>query len=424
MKNTRYWKLYLLIATLLPVVFSCESSFPEKPEKTANEYIYEKFLDWYLWYDQIPDIDPTGIDTEEALIDSIRHPNDRWSYSTAYSLIEKWYERGEYTGFGGGFIIDIDGFIKISFVYNNSPLANKGVNRGWKVLSVNGFTVNETDSVNAALSSDGEVLFEMEDLEGTKHTFGLTRQEIATNSVIHSSVHTINGHNIGYFVLNNFINTSPGELKTVIDTFKQHNITDLIIDLRYNGGGLNSVAYQLIGMIGGETLNGQIISTQIHNDKHSDSDKPQILNYEGPFFDVQNVCFITTHQTASASELVINSIEPFNDVGLVGSNTHGKPVGMYIFNVEKLDLAILPICFKTINSIGYGDYYNGLAVDVTETDDLDHNWGDSAEAMFKTAVDYLTAPALATTETSLKKQQASQQKPLQYKGINRLINAY
>lgn len=424
MKQAFVLKIFFIAASTLPFIVACESFSPNAPDKTANEYIYEEFLDWYLWYDQIPDIDPTGIESEEALIDSIRYPDDRWSFTALYSEVEKWYQSGEYTGFGAGFVIDYDRILKISLVYENSPMAKQGVERGWKVLSVNGFTVNEVDSINAALSSDGEVLFEMEDLDNIFHSFSTKREAINANSVLHSSILQTGGHNIGYFVLNSFISTSPSELTSVIDTFNYYNVTDLIVDLRYNGGGLNEVAYKLVGMIGGEQIKGQVISTLIHNDKHSERDVPYSSAYDGPFFEAQTVCFITTSQSASASELVINSLEPYNNVTLIGSNTHGKPVGMYIFKVEKLDLAILPICFKNINSDGYGDYYQGLTADISETDDLDHGWGDPEEAMLKTTIEYILSPALAMEQPNLKRQKALLQEPIQYKGINRLTGAY
>ncbi|MBN1926497.1 MAG: hypothetical protein JW798_11735 [Prolixibacteraceae bacterium] len=424
MKQLRLFKIVLIIAVFVQVFVACESFPTDPPEKTANEYIYEKFLDWYLWYEQIPDIDPNGIESEEALIDSIKFPDDRWSFTAPYSEVLKWYQSGEYTGFGAGFVIDSDRIIKISLVYENSPLGRNGVERGWKVLSINGFTTNEIDSVNAALSSNGEVLFEMEDHQGGLHSFTATREAISANSVLYSEVLNVDGHNIGYFVLNSFIGTSPDELRTVIDSFNNDNITDLIVDLRYNGGGLNNAAYQLVGMIGGELVKGQVISSLIHNDKHTDKDVPTTSAYDGPVFEAQNVYFITTGRTASASELVINSLEPYTDVTLVGSDTHGKPVGMYIFKVEKLDLAILPISFKSINSMGYGDYYNGLPVDIAQTDDLDHNWGDPEEAMLKKTLDFIVNPALSLTQPTLKKQQVLQFEQIQYKGIHRLTGAY
>ena len=161
-----------------------------------------------------------------------------------------------------------------------------------------------------------------------------------------------------------------------------------------------------------------------HNEKHALNNSTQKSTYKGVALDLNRVFFITTSETASASELVINSLTSYMDVFLVGSRTHGKPVGMYVFEIEKLDLAILPICFKTTNSIGYGDYFDGLPVTIDETDDIDHNWGDPEEAMLKTAMEAITQPVVTSRHSSLKSTQAMLQQPLEYKGIYQIIGAY
>ena len=112
------------------------------------------------------------------------------------------------------------------------------------------------------------------------------------------------------------------------------------------------------------------------------------------------------------------------DVRLVGSQTHGKPVGMYIFSVEALDLAILPVSFKNTNSLGYGDYYNGLPVDVAEVDDLSHDWGDSDELMLKTAISAIENPSLSFQQPELKSGKVTLSEPFEYKGLYKLIHAY
>ena len=81
---------------------------------------------------------------------------------------------------------------------------------------------------------------------------------------------------------------------------------------------------------------------------------------------------------------------------IVGRATHGKPVGMYIFEVEKLDLAILPICFKTTNKDGNGDYFNGLQPTLEVADDITRQWGDTEEGMLKATIACIANPALAT----------------------------
>jgi carboxyl-terminal processing protease len=413
----------VLVASIT-ILFSCNSSTPEPDEKTANEYIYEQFKDWYLWYDQIPDIDPNGIETQEALIDSIKNPVDRWSFSGSLTEVNKLFEGGEYTGFGAGFVLDADRKIKISFVYKDSPFGKAGIGRGWEVVSINGYTSSDLTNVNKALSSNESVAFEFSDLNHINHSLSAKKEEITMNTVLHSSILNFGASKIGYIVFNSFLGTSAAELDTVFTRFKIGNINELIVDLRYNGGGLNDIAYKLIAMIGGSKVKNQVISNLKHNDKHESKDGSTTSNYKGVSLELDRVFFITTSSTASASELVINSLTPFMEVYLTGSNTHGKPVGMYVFSVKKLDLAILPISFKVTNKLGYGDYFEGLPVTTNEVDDLSHGWGDKEEAMLKSTLNSIIEPALTFNQSTLKSMNASLQQPLEYKGINQLIGAY
>jgi len=411
---------------LVLILNGCDWFSPddEVKAKTANEYIYEQFKDWYLWYDQIPDIDPNGIETQEALIDSIKVPVDRWSFSGSLTEVNKLFLSGEYKGFGAGFMFDTKGEIKISHAYKQSPLGRSGVDRGWKVVSINGFTSANVDSLNAALTSDGVVNFVFLDLNNVEHSFSLQREAFAMNTVLYSNVYSVNDKKIGYFVFDGFYNTSVAELKAVVENFKKGKITDLIVDLRYNGGGLNDVAYKLFAMIGGDIVKNKTIIEMKHNDKHSSKNQVYLSNYDSTVLNVSEVCFITTNNTASASELIINGLEPYMNVKLVGGQTHGKPVGMYIFSVKALDLAILPISFINTNSLGYGEYYNGLPVDIAEVDDLSHGWGDTNELMLKAAISAIEEPELAFQQSQLKSCYIELQKPFEYKGLYKLIQAY
>lgn len=414
----------LVLVVSVTILTSCGSFDPETEDKTANEYIYEEFKDWYLWYDQIPDIDPNGIETQEALIDSIKNPVDRWSFAGSLTEVNKLFEGGEYSGFGAGFMLDADRKIKISFVYKDSPFGKAGIGRGWEVISINGYTSDDLDNMNNALSSNELVNFELSDLNQIHHSLSVKKDAFSMNTVLYSTVIHSGNSNIGYVVFNSFVATSAAELDTVFTRFKKGNINELIVDLRYNGGGLNDIAYQLTAMIGGSKARNQVISSLKHNNKHTNNDASKISTYNGVSLELSRVFFITTSQTASASELVINSLTPFMEVYLTGSNTHGKPVGMYLLSVKKLDLAILPICFKVTNKLGYGDYFEGLPVTTNEIDDVSHDWGDQEEAMLKAVLNRIIEPNLTFNQSTLKSMNASLQQPMEYKGINQLIGAY
>lgn len=415
-----------LVIILLSIIFllfsSCNKNNPE-PQKTANEYVYAAFQEWYLWNDQLPEINPNNYENIGSLIDVLRVEQDRWSFAGSYTEIKKLFESGEFKGFGGGFIIDFDKKIKITHVYNNSPMGREGVKRGWIVESVNKYTVDQLDKVYEGLSSEETVEFVFSDFSGTKHNICIQKESFQMNTVLYSQVYNYPYHKIGYLVFNSFTNSSEDELKKSFEIFKSENCTDLIVDLRYNGGGTNNIANMLVGMIGGEKVKNQVISNMIHNNKNAAKNNTTISNYEGVSLNIDKVYFITTTATASASELVINNLSPFMEVKLVGSNTHGKPVGMYVLPVEEINLAILPICFKMTNSNNFGEYFNGLQANIDEFDDLAYDWGNIEEAMLKAAIKDINEQTIVIS-SDLKSTQISEQKLIEYKGINHLINTY
>ena len=156
------------------------------------------------------------------------------------------------------------------------------------------------------------------------------------------------------------------------------------------------------------------------NDKKEEENEDIFCPEANYDFGLNKVVFITTAQSASASELIINLLDPFMEVVTVGSNTHGKPVGMVVFTIEEEDLAIAPISFKDVNIDGYGDFFNGLESDINAFDDLAHAWGDTDENCLKKAIDYLMGNA-ALADKSVG---ALPQKHLPVNGLNQIINAY
>jgi C-terminal processing protease CtpA/Prc len=412
---------------LLAVLFFPSCSWfnnGEQPEKkkTENEHIIEIFNEWYLWYDQLPDIDPEDYESIYDMVDALKADIDRWSFAGSLSQLTALYEQGDYQGLGAGFIIDYDNKIKITHVYSQSPLGRYGVERGWIVESVNGYTIDELDQINKALSSEQEINFVFTDFQSQNHNLTVKKESFHLNTVMHQSIITENNATIGYLVFDSFLDTSAKELETAFTQFKNENITDLIIDLRYNGGGVNNIALMMIAMIGGSKVAGQVITTTLHNDKKELYNSSETAQYDGITLELDRVYFITTKSTASASELLMNSLDPFMEVIQIGSNTHGKPTGMYLFPVEEYDLAVAPVSFKNTNAKGYGDYYNGLYADFDAYDDLQYNWGNTNENMLKTAISHITGnlPAIAATKSQITEKQMC----FDYQNIHSIINAY
>lgn len=168
----------------------------------------------------------------------------------------------------------------------------------------------------------------------------------------------------------------------------------MIIDLRYNGGGLVSVAEVLASLLAGPVNVDMEFSTTIFNSAHVMENKTTVFQMEANALPLSKIVFITSEGSASASELVINGLKPyFSDTALaqVGSPTYGKPVGQFGFDFCNNDFRLRAVTFKSINADDEGDYFNGLSVDCPAADDLLNPLGDANEASL--------AEALAFVET-------------------------
>ena len=192
--------------------------------------------------------------------------------------------------------------------------------------------------------------------------------------------------------------------------------------MRYNGGGLVKIAEHLVDLILGSRVTKQEIIKIVYNDKHKD----QNYSYEGNVLEnslegVRQIAVIVTSGTASASEMVINSLKPFADVALFGKTTYGKPVGMNSKDI--CDQTIVPITFKYTNSEDYGDFFLGMDPDCNSEDDFKHDFGDVDEDGVKSALYYfengkcLEDPAFKTLQ---KRRTVEELIPGKLKGMGRI----
>ncbi len=204
------------------------------------------------------------------------------------------------------------------------------------------------------------------------------------------------GKNVGYLNLRTFIvGDAANQLRDAFQLFNTNGVDELIIDFRYNGGGLVSVA-ETFGDLLGENRVGQLWSETVLRPSKSSENSTEFFESEVQALQASKIAFITTGSSASASELVINSMIPYlnaDSIAIVGSNTSGKPVGQFGFDFEACDLRIRAVTFQTLNADGNGDYFTGLASVIPNscraTDDLFTPLGDANEASIATSLDFL-----------------------------------
>jgi len=215
---------------------------------------------------------------------------------------------------------------------------------------------------------------------------------------------------IGYIELAGFIGTADTVLDSVFADFVANGVNDVILDLRYNGGGLVDTANLLGDLLGGDVAENLVFSeTRFNADRAAEFNSINLFTRLANSMSLSRLVVIASNRTASASELVTNSMAPHVAVTIVGEATFGKPVGQVGF--EFCSKIFRPVAFQTVNADGFGDYFGGIPADCPAVDDLTVAVGADADPNMVAALEYLATgqcPVAAAPATLLKQQPAQQ----------------
>ncbi len=381
--------LILIVVGLLGVgVFGCNKDEALSDGALANQQFYQILKRYYLWNYKIPTLNPTDYSDPYKLLEAVRYqPIDRYSFVMSKQEYLDYYQNSVYVGFGFSLAFDTQSNLRIAYIFKDSPLYSMGVTRGWRITRINGSVPNSGNlsSLLGPSTAGFSATFKMIDLDGVEHEATCVKRTVSFNSVLATKIVSVGGKKVGYLAFQSFVSNSEAELNAAFQYFNQEGIEELVVDLRYNGGGLTSVATQLASQIIGSGNSSKVFFSYVHNSMQHQLDTTiNFSNNANAISGLTKVAFIGTKATASSSELVINGLKPYMNVKLVGANTYGKPVGMYTFTYE--EYTFFPICFSTQNSEKVGDYYTGLAVDVAASDDLARDFGDPLEDSFSKAL--------------------------------------
>nr|WP_320117392.1 S41 family peptidase [uncultured Marinifilum sp.] len=421
--------IHFLLTFLISFSFlSCnddDNNSEREDSSTIFESIDATMNEWYLWNTDIPNVNSSNYSSVNDYFEDLLVSQDRWSYIANLQDLLAYFENGTYTGYGLAFKFDQNDDLRVKLIFETSPLVAEGITRGWKLVEINDNTIaNLTDEQILDELDKSSANFVFENNLGEIKEFSANQIELDQNSVLKKDVINYKGTKVAYLAFDSFIGSSEDDLNETFDYFKAENAEELVLDLRYNGGGSTYISNQLASLITGNIYQSEIYSKTFHNDSKSEENFSEAFSDQASAFGFNRVFIITTSSTASASEMVINGLKPYlgnENVILIGSKTHGKPVGMYVFEVEEYDLAIVPISFSITNANDEGDYFEGIPVDYEISDDLSHDFGDINESNFKAALDYISqgsfpvitaAKSLSTTEREFKK-----------KGLEELIDA-
>ena len=422
-------KILLIAILVIPLLSGCKKDPDPEPvegptlAERARDGLYELMDIMYLWNNRMPTVKISDYDGPDELLEALRYlPRDKWSFVADYDDFMA-SMGGSFVGHGIRMGLDDANNVRVVSLYTASDLWTKGVRRGWIVKEVNDTPLAPVFTDPVAYSSlmgasvagvTNKFLFVKPD--GSEVTYSSIKKEMIINSVTAATVLDLASGKTGYLCFETFIEPSEEELNAAFTDFKANNITDLIIDLRYNGGGYMNIAQQLSSLVLEKADTTKVCYTLKYNGTVS-AEWDESFNFvktESPL-GLDRVVFITTRNSASASEVVINSLDPYIQVYLVGDTTHGKPAGMnlwgYPFPRTSTDepdykYVFAPITFEYVNSIGYGGFYEGMEPDVKAIDDITHDFGDPEEASLKAAIALLSgtkaAPAVPFRRTIIR----------------------
>ena len=431
--------------------------FPDKPGSTwdENNWLRSWSHDTYLWYDEIEDVDPACCDTPDyfSLLKTFAttpsgKPKDRFHFTRNTAAYQAQISTGSVgAGYGASFAVleaRPPRQIRVRYTEPNSPATQPGVDlkRGTEMLTVDGVdivnapTQDEVDVINAALWPDNlneTHEFTVRDAgSDVTRTVTMTSSEITTVPVQHVEVLETDRGPVGYMLFNTFVvQTAEQQLFEAFTQLAAAGVTDLVLDLRYNGGGFIAIANILSYMVAGDDSVGRVFSLTQFNDKHREfnpvTGNPIVANrfrattlgwstprsgIPLPKLDLKRVFVLSSDRTCSASELVINGLRGIDvDVVLIGATTCGKPYGFY--STDNCGTTYSTVQIRSVNARNFGDYPDGFSPANLPTvegiavpgcavpDDFAHQFGDPDEARLAAALSYRTTgacPARATGE--------------------------
>ena len=373
-----------------------------------NTYVRDVLRDFYLWYQHLPNANPSRYSSPEAYLEAVRYKplDSHFSYITSRAANDAFYSDSQFIGYGLSTTTS-DTEMRVLQVFDDSPASEAGLARGDRILEINGRSVSSLISSGQIGNAFGPSEIGVESRvrfahrNGDEHTQTMTKRLVTIPTVSLTRVFEIEGRKVGYLFFRNFVRPSYQALDDAFAALKEARVEDLVLDLRYNGGGLVDVAVHLSSLIGGAVTRGNVFAEFRHNDRQTRYNETLRFEETQQTLNLSRLFVIATRSSASASELVINSLRPFIPVTVIGDRTYGKPVGQYGF--EFCDKVLAPVAFSLVNADGNGDYFDGIAADCAAPDDIEHDLGAGDEGSLAEALHVIrTGSCSTTTEISRK----------------------
>jgi len=307
----------------------------------------------------------------------------------------------------------------VYFVEGGSPGFKSAVYRGDKILQMNGdknMVYANRFKIESYLS-DSKLELITENIAHQKKTHALTYTTYTIDPVLKSTTFQQASKNIGYLALSSFeeIENESGSktplfnaLESIFSQFKAKNISDLIVDFRYNTGGYVSTAIYLNNKIINSAGNGKLMfsyevnkNLEIERENGDQNFIPEIFKRNNST-EIKNVYFLVSDMTASASEIVISALKPYLNVQIIAEyqSTYGKPVGFFREDIMG-EIGLWAASFKIVNAAGFTDYWDGIAANKSNVlDNIYLPLGDPQENMIKTALTHISTGSYSNSKTA------------------------
>ncbi|MBT3919673.1 MAG: peptidase S41 [Flavobacteriaceae bacterium] len=401
-------KILLLLITISTLFVSCFEDLDDNIQSASDldieNFIYRGLNYFYLYKADTPELANdnfanqgelntflNSFETPESLFSFLKSPQDRFSLLVAnYNELEDALNGVSLNnGMEFGLVYypnnssNVFGYIR--YVLPGTGAASKNLERGMIFNSIDGQQLTNTNFSGLLSLNSYEIglaTFDGTAITPTGESITLVKQQYTENPILIAETLTVEGQKIGYLMYNAFTRDLDSQLNGVFAQFKADAITDLVIDLRYNGGGSVETAIDLSSMITGQFYNQVFANEEWNTDRQAEYASPKLFDnqiFTGEAINSLNLTkayVLTTKRSASASELVINGLNPYIDMTQVGDTTTGKYQASFLLydapapNFSKSQAnpghtyAMLPLVFKTSNAVGFTDYAEGLFPDI------------------------------------------------------------
>ncbi len=391
------------------------------------QWIFEEMSFFYFWNTELPSADPSGDENPETYFNSLLNATDKFSYiiDDAKTIKEEMSGTIIAMGFSPSFGVFTNTnklFAIVEYVYKNSPAEKAGLKRGDIILKLNGTDLSQNNYLDLTSKNGFSVTlgtFNGRSIIETNRTIKINTGIIELDPVIHYEVKIVNNIKVGYLVFVDFIsgdnNKWLNSLGNALGALKAEGISQLILDLRYNPGGeVNVAEYLASALAPASVVNNQetLVSYQYNENlqeyytRRQGQNSPNLISrfhQNRNNLNLNEIIFLTTGNTASASELVINGLKPYMRVTVIGEPTFGKFYGSFVLYDESdppaHNWAIAPVALKYANANGVTDFVNGLTPDFFIEDDMLNakSFGDEKDPMIATALSIVKGDLLSSS---------------------------